>query len=433
MPGTINTLLIDGSFEELAEELAAYVDDLKKKSGNASSLQSDVAPLLQQQKQQEVLKKLVDGSAILSSAPEKEFVAAYNLLIHLIKQAPEQFQRKCLSMICRGLQSPITSSPTHGSSLALTVLTTIFNTLPVDDDSRFHVFGAILNVIKSTGNFEILKPQLKSLDSWLQAWEIDSDDERKLFLTISSAAEQAEETDDAYFYLLKALRSFESDEVESAEAKELSVRAVKMALNQPRHFDFQDLTVIDSVQALRKSESPLFDLLEIFTSQGLEEYNDFKDEHGDWLEQQDDMDKATLNRKMRLLTLASLAAQAQNRTLPYDRIRAALQISEDDIELWVIDVIRAGLVEGKLSQLNRTLLIHRSTYRVFGEKQWAEVQVRLDNWRNSLENVLAVVRQEREKVIREKERELKEIDGRVAQATSSSRRYQQRDIDPNAD
>ena len=71
MPGTINTLLIDGSFEELADELAQYIDDLKKKAGESSSIQSEIAPLLEQQKQQDVLKKLVDGSGALSSAPEK--------------------------------------------------------------------------------------------------------------------------------------------------------------------------------------------------------------------------------------------------------------------------------------------------------------------------------------------------------------------------
>ena len=85
----------------------------------------------------------------------------------------------------------------------------------------------------------------------------------------------------------------------------------------------------------------------------------------------------------------------------------------EDVEMWVIDVIRAGLVEGKLSQLNQTFLIHRSTYRVFGEKQWTEVQGRLDTWRGSLNGVLEVVRNERIKMASERERELRELEGRV--------------------
>lgn len=50
---------------------------------------------------------------------------------------------------------------------------------------------------------------------------------------------------------------------------------------------------------------------------------------------------------------------------------------------------------------------------MFGEKQWTEVQGRLDTWRASLEGVLAVVRGEREKMVKERERELREVEGRV--------------------
>jgi len=80
-------------------------------------------------------------------------------------------------------------------------------------------------------------------------------------------------------------------------------------------------------------------------------------------------------------------------------IARRLHIPSEEVELWVIDVIRAGLVEGKLSQLNQTFLIHRSTYRSFGKSEWEEVGVRLDNWKASLRNILEVVRGAREQVV----------------------------------
>lgn len=72
MPGPINTLLIEGSFEELADELAQYLDTIKKSQGDeGSKIQSEVAPLLQENKKDDALKKLVTGSASLNTAPEK--------------------------------------------------------------------------------------------------------------------------------------------------------------------------------------------------------------------------------------------------------------------------------------------------------------------------------------------------------------------------
>lgn len=341
-----------------------------------------------------------------------EFIAAYNLLVHLIRQAPNPSM--FLPKICGNLTQPITSSPANGSGLALSILSTIFNVLPSDSEARYHVFFAILRVVRSVTNFEILASQLKHLDSWLEEWEMDEEEERKLYLAVADVAKEAGEPDQAYQYVVKALRTFPTDEASAEEARDLSLRALKSALSHPTHFDFQDLTALDSIQALRTSDPIYFQLLEIFNSDVLDDFNDFKDEHEGWIEAQEDLDAASLNRKIRLLTLASLSASSgQTRSLPYSRIAHALQVPAEDVEMWVIDVIRAGLVEGKLSQLNQQFLIHRSTYRVFGEHQWREVAGRLDMWRGSLQGVLEVIRQEKQNFIQQKEQEARDAEAKL--------------------
>jgi translation initiation factor 3 subunit M len=231
---------------------------------------------------------------------------------------------------------------------------------------------------------------------------------------------------ESYNYLVRALRTFPPAESNIPQARKLALRAVKSALNNPNHFDFQDLTALDPVQALRKSDPVWFELLEIFNGKLLDDFDDFRTEHDEadddddnddddddddeseeenrkgkdkgnqtWLEQHG-LDDDVLYRKMRLLTLTSLAAASPTRSVPYSSIAHALQIPSADVEMWVIDVVRAGLVEGKLSQQGQTLLIHRATHRLFGEKQWRQVAARLDTWRESLVSVLAVLRSERE-------------------------------------
>ncbi|KAK8168105.1 eukaryotic translation initiation factor 3 subunit M [Phyllosticta citrichinensis] len=418
MPAPTNTLLIEGSFEELADELAQYLDALRKSQGEESSaVQSEVAQLLEENKKDEVLKKLVTASAALNSAPEKEFVPAYNLLIHLVRQSPSS--NVYHPPICNNLTKPITTSPSNSSGLALSVLTTIFNILPADSESRYHVFLAALRVVRSSSYFESLKQQLKNIDSWIVQWDMEEEAQRKLFLAISESAQDNGEDELAYQYLIRALRTIASEQSSTQEARDLSIRALKTALTHPTHFDFQDLTALDSIQALRKSDVVHFELLEIFTSEHLEEFNDFNDEHPDFIAKES-LDADALSRKMRLLTLASLAATTQARSLPYAHISKALQIPAEEVELWVIDVIRAGLVEGKLSQQNQTFLIHRSTYRVFGENQWREVASRLDMWRNSLTGVLGVIRQEKENFIIQKEQELRDAETKAAATASGS-------------
>ena len=347
-------------------------------------------------------------TACHTNEPLEEFTAAYNLLVHLVRQSPNN--DKFLPKICQNLSQPITSSPSNGPGLALSILSTIFNILSPSNDVRYHVFLAILRVIRSSSLFDTLRPQLKNLDAWIAEWETDPDDQRTLYLNIADIAAEAGDAEESYSFLLRALRTIPANESSNEESQQLSIRALKAVLSHPSHFDFQDLTSLDSIQALRNSHPTHYELLELFNAELLDDYNDFLTTHPDFLSSES-LPEDVLERKMRLLTLASIAASTSTRSLPYAQIASALQVPSSDVEMWVIDVIRAGLVEGKLSQLNKTFLIHRSTYRVFGEKQWVEVSGRLDTWRTSLEGVLAVIKGEREKMARELE---------VVEATANS-------------
>jgi translation initiation factor 3 subunit M len=188
-----------------------------------------------------------------------------------------------------------------------------------------------------------------------------------------------------------------------------------MALLSPTQFDFQDLRFMSTVQALSDSHPVYFQLLDIFAKQDLEDYSDFREEHEGWVEKEK-LDHEKLQRKMRLLTFASLAASTPSRELEYQRIAKALQIPIEDVEMWTIDVIRAGLIEGRLSQQRKMFLVHRTTYRVFGEKQWRELATRIDSWRTTLRNVLGVIRRQQAEAETQREREQQELERKLQNA-----------------
>lgn len=310
----------------------------------------------------------------------------------------------------------------------------MFNILEPDNTVRYPVFSAILDVVGKSGTFESVRPQLKHIDDWLVLWKANPTQARKLLLKVSAIAKDASDANVSYDYLLRALRTVPSNEVSSEEARNLSLDALKAALSSPTHFDFEDLTALDSIQALRQSEPTHFALLEIFSSDNYDDYLGFKEEHSSFLSSEG-LNDDILTRKIRLLTVASLGASAaQSRTLPYKTVEEALHIPAADVEIWLIDVIRAGLVEGKLSQLRKEFLIHRSTYRVFGNRQWHEVAGRLDMWRESLRGVLEVVRKEKEEMMIQKENELRGLESKMGNAGMSNGYRRSRDtIDTGLD
>ena len=84
MPGSTNTLLIEGSFEELSDELAHYVDEIRRRQGDdTASIQADITPILEQGQKDEALKKLVTGSAVLNAAPEKGAMLGREHNVHI--------------------------------------------------------------------------------------------------------------------------------------------------------------------------------------------------------------------------------------------------------------------------------------------------------------------------------------------------------------
>ena len=293
-----------------------------------------------------------------------------------------------------------------------------------DDGIRYPVFSSILDCVSRSGSYENLRPYLQNLDTWLEAWETKVEQQRRLYLKLSQIAAQAagssqqdttnKAAQESYGFLLKALRTIPPADAGNDEARRLALEALRTALISPIHFDFEDLTALDAVQALRSTEAVWFQLLELFVSDSYDDFIGFCDEHPSFLEQQN-LDQNVLSRKIRLLTVASLAASSSNttRALPYAQIAEALQIEIKDVEMWIIDVIRAGLVEGKLSQQRKEFLVHRATYRVFMESQWREVARRLDVWRDGLRNVLEVIRVQKEEMIKVKEDELRSLEGKV--------------------
>lgn len=333
-----------------------------------------------------------------------EFSAAYNLLINLCLQSPAQEQ--FFARLCQYLsEQPIAPASSFSSTLAISTLTTIFNVLPLSSEARYHVFLAILKVIRATNSaqaLEALAPQLEqNIPNWLSAWQLDDEDAQTLYTAVADAAQAQGSHGLSYRYLVKALESIDPKDAGEKEAQALAKRTLITALTNPTIMDFTPLTISDAIQALRRTDNDLVELLDVFTSDDYEEYTSFISSHT--LSSLDIPESASeaLETKIRLLTLTSIAAASPDKSVPYKEIASALKVPDSEVEIWVIDTIRAGLVEGKLSQQKQQFLVQRANYRVFGEKQWGEVQNRLMIWKRSLESVLSVVRTERERFVRD--------------------------------
>lgn len=125
---------------------------------------------------------------------------------------------------------------------------------------------------------------MKDIEKWVGEWSATVEEARDLYVTIAGIAEEANDEENFYNFLLKALQTFEGADASSPAAHDIAVRLVKAAINITDRLDFDELAITPGVAALEQSEPELFQLFEVFSAGQLEDYIEFNDEHDTWAE-----------------------------------------------------------------------------------------------------------------------------------------------------
>jgi translation initiation factor 3 subunit M len=252
------------------------------------------------------------------------------------------------------------------------------------------VFIAILDVVTKNGEIDILLPQLPRLDVWVKEWGITTEQIRDLYLKISDKLKEVGESKRFYDFLLRYLKTYTYSEDNSA-AKQYTIKAAIEAIKLPEILNFEELFDLTTIKLLKNDEEGgLFELLKIFLSGNLKDYKSFINKNPGILEKFELSNEDNI-RKIRLLTLASLASEHVGTEISYQDIANSLEIEENEVEMWTIDVIRANLMEARINQLHKVIFINRSTYRTFTTTEWGKLTDKLEGWKGSLADILQVI------------------------------------------
>ncbi|ANB13136.1 hypothetical protein AWJ20_1417 [Sugiyamaella lignohabitans] len=390
----LNYMIVDGVLGDFVQEIAAYIDKLDPPADEKSSFENYTTGLMESESEDDQARTFLavaEKSAVLANAPEKEFESAYNLVLHILTFSPNLTE--VLPVVLKNLTSSSKAEPLQ----VLSVLANLFNILPTNSPLRYNVFTSILSFADQTKNIHLLISQLKQLPQWLNDWGVDEANKKDVYYRVSEILASAD-SEESHKYLLKAVSTLKAG---SDESTILSKKLVITYLVAEAVYDFDDIFALEAVQGLQTSEKDVFKLLEIVSNGDYASYKSFTKSSVDSITEEQWI---VLEKKVKVLALGSVVYKAsQNaRTISYKDIAQAIDVSDDEIEEWVIDTIRAGLVEGRLSQNDQEFDIHRaSPVGQFGVEQWSTILNRLDTWKASLKDVLDVVRSARENAQRE--------------------------------
>ncbi|GAA5817031.1 hypothetical protein MFLAVUS_010566 [Mucor flavus] len=368
-----NNIFVKGGAEAQITDLSLYISKLR----NDESYAQQVETLLKSENKDSVYVQLAKDASIFLTENDKEVEGAFNLMIVTVLGAPANV----LNAAVQAFVDTLTKTESNKTGLKQKILLNLYNALPGNSPLRYNAFVGLVEATTQADELESLYGQLEYVDAWTKQWGIDQQTQRNLYEYLSKVLLSAGEEKLALDFSLKRLSTFEETDAELIPlAKDIVLRAVSM----DNFFAFEDLLQYSSVQKLKGTEE--YELLDIFLNGTLVTYQAFAQTHAALIKNSEKN-----IHKMRLLSLASLGSENLSRELTYADIAKNLQIPQEEVEMWVIDVIRAGLVEAKLDQLNKTVIVHRSIYRVFGQEQWKKLSTSLSAWKENLNEILAVV------------------------------------------
>lgn len=247
----------------------------------------------------------------------------------------------------------------------------------------------------STAPLVSSSPGQPPLVALLDSWNV-TNERRGVYRTVASVLPVTDPRKQRFLLLLVDSYSQDGTTLDATAleaAKEAAIGAIRNPLSLFVHQ--RNMLSLPAIQALSKDpkNQTLFELLKVFQEGKLVEYQAFiKANGGDAVLTQWGLDPEACTRHMRILSLCTLASEHEE--IPYSVIAETLQLAlpaSDDtqVESWVIAAVSTGLLEAKMDQLARTVMVERSVVRRFDMEQWKALQSRLSTWKQNVANVLA--------------------------------------------
>ncbi|KAJ0237257.1 Eukaryotic translation initiation factor 3 subunit M [Hirschfeldia incana] len=337
----------------------------------------------------ELASLMVTSAELVSSKmSEKDLECTYTIICSLVKNANSADD--VLEMV-KAISSKVVQQPSDKASLRLKILFNLYNLLD-HPSARFQVYMKALNLAVEGKVTEYIVPSFKKIDNFLKEWNVDTKDQRELFLAIANVLRENKSlVNESLKFLTKYLATFSNEDGKVLEeAKEEAVRAVIEFVKASTIFQC-DLLDLPAVAQLEKDTkyAPVYQLLKIFLTQRLNAYTEFRAANSECLQSYGLVDEDCVT-KMRLLSLVDLASD-QSGKIPYTSIKDTLQVKEEEVELWIVKAITAKLIDCKMDQMNQVVIVSRCSEREFGSKQWQSLRTKLASWRDNIGNVISTI------------------------------------------
>lgn len=396
-----SVIVVENEIKDSVEEYGLIIDSIHQNSEFSDSLkqyfdaQSDEITI-----KSELAAKLFSGSpaSTLTKLSDKEFEPAFYLLVYLLSELEGTSFEKLLQKDSKVVNLLIESTPAQVPSLRdrrslkpttiLSIINTFFNYLPATSATRVFLVELILKIVSDTQiDFSLIQSAVgDNLVGWLKAAGAPETETKRLFWFFIKL--------DKSFTLksLQLIKAFTSKYTLSlTELHDLITFALSSSV-----VDLSFLVNNNVAAALQENSSD--ELTQTFI-----QYT-----KGELVSTAPGTLSEDVHAKSKILALAKFfvsSIDAGKNSFLYSDIPTELVSSPTEFEKLLIDSIKAGVIEGKLNQVNETFyLVRANRFVLAGDNQkiahdWEIVKKSLVEWKESLNNINEIVKNAKENIV----------------------------------
>ncbi|CAJ0962817.1 unnamed protein product, partial [Mesorhabditis belari] len=357
----------------------AFIDDLhqlEELRGYLNKLGAKLDPQGPKEPTDNLVEVVNTVAMVASVKSHSEVDLILSSISSLIVCVPGDRAHEVVSKFC----AQLTSGKFEGegwqsnAGAAVRVLSNLFRGFAKIGDIQQVIFESLISICDSSRLISDIDTSVPVIEGYMKAWGTDREGRQRILRALHVALLHDERADQAAKVMLELLGTYTS--ANAAAAQEDARECVRTAVVDPKSFSFDHLVRLDAVHHLQQSDPLMHEALGLFTSGTLKDYQSFVKKNPKFVQEKLKVAEEILVKKMRLLTLMSIAEK--NQVIRLSELAAELSLPDsEELEEFIIEAIQVNAISGKINEVQRTLSVTSFQHRSFGREQWAGLRSRL--------------------------------------------------------
>jgi len=234
--------------------------------------------------------------------------------------------------------------------------------------------------------------QVRDIHTLSAEWYLTKDERINLYVKCAQALDNHGDSTGAFKVFFQAFKIIQLLPAKETTNKKVEAeQLVLAALKSPEVINLEELMTLDAVKDLKNSSKEIFAIVDAVVSSDMKAFSKELDKYKKYLDSHK-VSKQMMEEKKRFVLVCTLNIESSTgKVLKFKELADLIGLGIDDVEEWAINAINHNIIDGRIDQINETLVIKTHKLRTLNKDEWLKIKSNVTTWKqrfSEIENVL---------------------------------------------